>query len=275
MRNEASLEAQKQWNAKACGELEGDKGTTEYFVKVEEDRYKQQSWMHDYFQYDKYEGKKVLEIGVGQGTDLMQFAKSGAACYGVDITDNHLLLTQRKFKLLGKKVHLIKVDAVQLPFSDNYLDCVYSFGVMHHIPEVEKVIAEAYRVLKPGGVFMFALYYKWSAFHLFWKLFAHGLRHRWLFTKGYDGLLATIEDGADGVTIKPYVKLYTKKDVKRLLSKFVVKDISVHQLHPDHLWPPMLSKLMEKWVLNLEQRLGWYVACKAIKANNSTLIDGE
>ena len=44
MQNEARLEAQKQWNARACGELEGDKNTVDYFLQVEKDRYGQQAW---------------------------------------------------------------------------------------------------------------------------------------------------------------------------------------------------------------------------------------
>lgn len=271
MQEEARLEAQKQWNARACGELDGDKSTAEYFLQVERDRYSQQAWMHDYFRYSTFAGKKVLEIGVGQGTDLMQFAKGGAECHGVDITDNHLTLTKKNFELQQREVDLRKADATQLPFPDGYFDCVYSFGVMHHIPEIEKVIAEVYRVLRPGGVLMIALYYKWSAFHIFWKLFAHGLRHGWLFSKGYDGLLATIEDGADGIRIKPYVKLYSRKEMRGLAAKFSIEDVSVHQLEAGHFWPSILARALKRLVPLMEPRLGWYVACRARKPSSGSV----
>lgn len=55
--------------------------------------------MHRYFRYEGYAGKRVLEIGIGQGTDLMQFAKGGAIFHGADITDNHLKLTKCNFDL--------------------------------------------------------------------------------------------------------------------------------------------------------------------------------
>lgn len=263
MWDEARLEAQKQWNETACGELPGDKSTIEYFKQVERDRYSLQPWMMDYFGFERFGGKKVLEIGVGQGTDLAQFAKSGAECYGVDITDNHLALTQRNFMLRGKRVQLWKADATRLPFENNYFDCVYSFGVLHHVPESEHVFSEVYRVLKPDGHFMIAVYYKWSAFHIFWKLLANGLRNGWLFSKGYAGLLATVEKGADGVRIKPYVRLYSKRGIRDALAMFTVDDISVHQLTPDHFWPSFVAHRMTRYVDRLEPYLGWYVACKA------------
>ena len=254
--------AQAQWNARACGELAGNKNSVEYFRRVEDDRYGQQDWMHDYFCYCGFPGKRVLEIGVGQGTDLMQFAKA-ATCFGVYITDNHLALTSAHFELCDKDVVLRKADATQLPFPDGYFDCVYSFGVLHHIPEIDKVLSEVQRVLKPSGRLMIALYYKWSAFHIFWKLLANGLRNGWLFSKGYAGLLATIQSGADGINVKPYVKLYSKAEVGRLLKEYEIEDISIHQLKADHFWPQFLANVLSRFVPRLESRFGWYVTCKA------------
>ena len=62
MSADARLEAQKQWNARACGELEGDKSSLDYFLNVEQDRFSQQAWTRDYFKYDEFEGKQVIEI---------------------------------------------------------------------------------------------------------------------------------------------------------------------------------------------------------------------
>ena len=151
MDNHARIEAQKQWNARACGELPGDKQSVDYFDAVARDRYEQQPWMHDYFKYECFAGQHVLEIGIGQGTDMMQFAKGGAICHGVDITQNHLKLTALNATLRGYEVDLHESDATRLPFADNTIDCVYSFGVLHHIPEIDKVVREIYRVLKPRG----------------------------------------------------------------------------------------------------------------------------
>ena len=266
MDDSARIEAQKQWNARACGELPGDKGSIDYFDAMEQDRHRQQPWMYDYFGYERFAGQHVLEIGVGQGTDLMRFAKAGAICHGVDITRNHLELTALNAALRGIEVDLHEADATCLPFPDNSMDCVYSFGVLHHIPEIDKVIREIYRILKPGGgKVMIACYYKWSAFHLFCKLLANGLCKGWLFTKGYDGLLATIETGADGINVKPYVRLFSKSDIRCLMKAFTPDNISIHQLNEDHFWRPLVGRLLRNRLKQLEPHIGWYVTYQGHK----------
>lgn len=268
MRDSARIQAAKQWNSRACGEVDGDKHSAEYFARVEETRYLTQQWQKAYFRYDQFGGKRVVEIGVGQGTDLLQFARAGAVCCGVDITDNHLDLTARNFALNGFKVDLRKTDATALPFADGSVDCVYSFGVVHHIPEAEAVIAEVHRVLKPGGVLLLGLYYKWSAFHLFTKLLYDGVLRGWLFSKGYAGLLATIEEGADGVGTKPFVALYSKSDVRLLLRRFLLGDVSVRQLYPDHFSPLFRWLLPPILCRRLDDSLGWYVVARAVKRDD-------
>lgn len=264
MQADARAHARKQWNALACGELEGDKTTAAYFDAVDQDRFEQVEWALDYFGFHHFAGKKVLEIGVGQGTDLMRFARSGAECYGVDITRNHLNLTQMNFNLRGKAVDLREADATAIPFPDNHFDCVYSFGVLHHIPEIELVLAEARRVLKPGGKLMIALYHKWSASHAA-NVLAFGLLRGKLFSIGYSGLLATIERGADGVSIKPYVRLYGKRETKAILTKsgFAVEDVSCHQFFAEHMLLPTKKPNRPLPFANL---FGWYVAARATKA---------
>ncbi|HET9390049.1 MAG TPA: hypothetical protein VFO44_10415, partial [Steroidobacteraceae bacterium] len=71
------------------------------------------------------------------------------------------------------------------------------------------------------------------------------------------------EQGADGVSIKPFVKLYSKRDMRRLFSKFELEDISVHQLLAEHFYPEALGRLMRPAIPKLEGVMGWYVACTA------------
>lgn len=273
--------ARALWNERACGELPGDKLSLEYFERVDADRFAQQSWAPQYFEFTSFAGKRVLEIGVGQGTDLARFAAGGAECYGVDITENHLEMTRRNFQARGLTVQLRKADATQLPFDDDYFDCVYSFGVLHHIPEIEKVLSEIERVLKPGGSLRIALYYKWSAFHVF-SILLTGLLSGKLFRLGYAGVLARIETGADGQKVKPYVRLWSKSEVRRLLKRFESDDISIHQLFLSHVVPFFGVVRLRRYrigrkLAELSERtrlpggwFGWYVAARARKPDKVT-----
>ncbi len=261
---DARARAMDQWNNLACGQDGDADGTLEYFIRVEDERYRQQYWQRQYFDFSAFDGKKILEIGVGQGIDLVQFAKSGAECHAVDITENHIALAERNFHVRELTAIIRRADATDLPYPDGYFDCVYSFGVIHHIPESRTVLDEIYRVLKPGGTVMVGLYHKWSAHHLFALLFRNGILKGKLFRLGYDGLLSLIERGADGVRFKPYVRLYSRGDMRALLQKFEIEDVSIHQLYAEHVLPFRFVASMQKR-LPLENLFGWYVTAKAIK----------
>lgn len=254
--NEARTHTKLQWNTNPCGSVGGSNQDLQYFLDVEKERYRQQYWQLNYFDFSKFKGKKVLEIGIGHGTDLMQFAKAGAECYGIDITEKHIQLTPRNFDLRGYPVDVKECDATAIDAPDNYFDCVYSFGVLHHIPEIKECVAEVNRVLKPGGTFYMSLYYKYSLSHL--MLVLYGLATRKIFKLGYKNLLSLIESGADGIKIKPFVKLYSKTEVKNLLKKFQLEKIDIRQINFEDF------KFLNKLRL-IHKYIGWYVISTAKK----------
>jgi SAM-dependent methyltransferase len=249
----ARLEAQKQWNANPCGAVETSAHDAAFFARVEAERYRQQYWQRDFFDYRSFGGKSVLEIGIGLGTDIKQFARSGATVAGADITDRHLELTQLNFDLEGLPIDLVKADAVKLPFDDDTFDCVHSFGVLHHIPDIGAVLKEIRRVLKPGGVLQTAVYHKYSIHTA--TLFLRAALRGSLLSKGVGGTLATIEAGADGSEIAPYVKLYGKSEWERTLADagFFTRRGAVRQVQFEGM--KALNRLRP-----LEGLIGWYVA---------------
>lgn len=254
----AKQESQKQWNTNPCGALPGLNYDKLYFDQVESERYRQQYWQKGFFDYRSFRQGRVLEIGIGLGTDLKQFARNGSDCYGVDITDRHLELTQKNFELEGFKVKLSKTDATRLPFPDNYFDCVYSFGVLHHIPEIAAVLNEARRVLKPGGIIQVSMYHLYSIHTL--TLFLRTILNGSFFRLGIAGMLSKVELGADGVEIKPYVKLYTRRTLVQTISAAGFQSIKteVHQVNFDK------SKWMNIF-RRFERHLGWYVCNQSRK----------
>jgi ubiquinone/menaquinone biosynthesis C-methylase UbiE len=108
-----------------------------------------------------FKDKKVLEIGLGQGADSMQIIKRGAIYYGIDLTDESVKRLKERFRLFEQPYQEVtKANAQTIPYEDGFFDIVYSHGVIHHSPEIEKIVSEIHRVLKPGGQAIIMLYHK-------------------------------------------------------------------------------------------------------------------
>jgi SAM-dependent methyltransferase len=129
-----------------------------WFAKVEDNRYAKEPFIHAVAQFTRHGGKRVLEIGVGAGTDHLQWARAGCRCYGIDLTDVAIATTRAHLALHGFESDLRRADAEALPFPDGDFDLVWSWGVIHHSAAPEKVVAEIHRVLRPGGEFRGMMY---------------------------------------------------------------------------------------------------------------------
>ena len=107
-------------------------------------------------------GLRVLEIGSGAGSHSALFSHLGAAMVSLDLTAERVSATASKLDLLDseKKDFALQGDAGYLPFPDESFDIVYSNGVLHHTPYIEKTVDEIHRVLKPGGKAVIMLYAK-------------------------------------------------------------------------------------------------------------------
>ena len=139
-------------------------------------RYELQDYMHDAFRFDDFPGKLVLEIGCGAGIDSAEFARNGAKVASTDLTRAGTELTRDLLKESGLPSAVIQSDAKTLPFKNEAFDCVYSFGVLHHIPDVETALAEIHRVLKPGGRLMVMLYHRDSLLYAYSIIYWRGIR---------------------------------------------------------------------------------------------------
>lgn len=92
---------------------------------------------------------RILDIGCGNGRNLMPFLKKGFDCIGIDSSKE--LIRIAKQKVPGAK--LVVANAVKLPFPDKSMDYVICLAVLHHLkPKYhEKALSEIKRVLKPNG----------------------------------------------------------------------------------------------------------------------------
>src|SRR5215469_3505923 len=76
------------WNRRTCGtELaQAPKFTREYYEQIESHRYSWEPQIFPFAQFTRHCGQKVLEVGIGAGTDFVQWVRAGAKAYGVDLT---------------------------------------------------------------------------------------------------------------------------------------------------------------------------------------------
>jgi SAM-dependent methyltransferase len=141
------------WSRTPCGSWDATapEGTREYFDQIETRRYQLEPFIPGLARFDATRGQSVLEIGVGLGTDHVQFARAGADLHGVDLTDRGIELVRQRLELESLSSELQQADAEQLPFPDASFDYVYSWGVLHHTPDTPRAVREAIRVLRPGG----------------------------------------------------------------------------------------------------------------------------
>ena len=117
-----------------------------------------------------FEGKRVLEIGLGQGADSEQMIRRGAALWsGLDLSPESISRVATRLRLFERFLMSGWNAATpgRCPFADNSFDIVFSHGVLHHIPDVIEVQKEIARVLKPGGRLIVMLYARRSLNYLF------------------------------------------------------------------------------------------------------------
>lgn len=237
----------QHWEAETAGVRYGEGKSGEAFYEgIEQSRYMLEPYIPCFAQFDKYTGKRVLEIGVGGGVDFCHFVRHGASATGVDLSHEAISCTARRLKTLHYRrdgYHLTRTDVEDLPFRSNTFDLVYSWGVMHHTPDTEKALGEAMRVLIPGGILKAMIYHvpSWTG----WMLW---LRY---------GLLAGRPWVTPGRCIyehleSPGTKAYTVTEAEAMLSKAGFTNVRTQtKLGPGDLLTIKPSRKYQGWMYRL------------------------
>ncbi|MCC6503191.1 MAG: class I SAM-dependent methyltransferase [Deltaproteobacteria bacterium] len=98
-------------------------------------------------------GSRVLEVGCGTGLLTEEIAKRGVKVYSLDIS--HELLKKAAGKSGNKEIVFFCSSAYELGFADSVFDNIIGMSVLHHL-DMDRALAEFYRVLKKGGKMAFS-----------------------------------------------------------------------------------------------------------------------
>jgi ubiquinone/menaquinone biosynthesis C-methylase UbiE len=99
-------------------------------------------------------GSRCLEVGCGRGSLSAYFADAGWDCSLIDLSPSVINLAKDAFDKQGLRADFRVGNCLDLPYGDNYFDLLFSIGLLEHFEEIEKVLKEQIRVLKPGGLFL-------------------------------------------------------------------------------------------------------------------------
>jgi 2-polyprenyl-6-hydroxyphenyl methylase / 3-demethylubiquinone-9 3-methyltransferase len=100
-------------------------------------------------------GKSGLDVGCGGGLLAEEFAKLGCRVTGVDPSEPSLETARAHAERAGLEIEYLVAAGEELPFDDDSFDFVYCCDVLEHVDSVDRTIAEAARVLRPDGVYIY------------------------------------------------------------------------------------------------------------------------
>jgi len=257
------------WNRRPCNIRHSGKpiGSKEYFEEVEARKYFVEPHIPAFAQFDRWRGKRVLEVGCGIGTDTVNFGRAGAQVTAVDLSEKSLEVARERANVYGlPNIRFYSGNAEELSsiVPVEPYDLIYSFGVIHHTPRPRRVIEQLRRYSGPGTTLKVMVYHRYS-----WKgleiLIREGHGAFWRFSE-------LLERHSEAQTGSPVTYSYTRRSVRELLRGFIVDSVSV-----EHIFPYRISDYTEYRYSNvwywryvpkpvfrlLERHAGWHLCVTA------------
>ena len=178
----------------------------------------------------------------------------------IDITTEAIEATKKRLKLKNincEKVNIINADAENIPTEDGSIDLIWSWGVIHHSFNTEKIINEIYRILKKKGKFKIMIYNKNSFRYYILGIF-RGIFNLKFLKKNLQEINMEYTDGY-------YARHFTHKEVKNLFGKSNLKITKIVNLQDAILVPFPGAKIICKFKIFkkisdlIMKKYGWFL----------------
>ena len=154
------------WNAHPCGDHQVGSLKANYeafFARYDKFRYRREGHILRRLDAIDFKGKRVLEIGLGEGAESEQIIRRWRHLVGLDLTPESVGRVSTRLRVRGIPYERLECgSALGIPFQANSFDMVFSHGVLHHIPDVKAAQREIARVLTPNGRLIAMLYARLS-----------------------------------------------------------------------------------------------------------------
>jgi len=124
----------------------------QWFLDIESQRHSRQGrWIPRLLEFAKHHGETLLGLGHGLGTDWLQYARNGTEVVVCSPSPEQLALIRRNFELRGLHGRFLHTTFTALPLESASIDVACVSSLLQEIERPEHIIAEVYRVLRPGG----------------------------------------------------------------------------------------------------------------------------
>lgn len=251
------------WDSRPCNirHSQSPIGTKKYFDEVETKKYFVEPHIPHFAQFEKWQGKKVLELGSGIGTDSINFARHGAKLTLVELSKKSLEICKKRFNVFNLKAQFYNGNIEELSkfLPPQKYDLIYSFGVIHHTPSPEKVFDQIKKYSKPSTEIRIMLYSKWS-WKVFWIMMGYGKGCFWK-------IKTLVPKYSEAETGSPVTYIYSFKEIRRLMKNF-----RITKIYKEHIFPYVIGDYKEYhykkvWYFRylplpifrlLERKLGWH-----------------
>ncbi len=260
------------WDSRPCNlrHSPAAAGTREYFDQVEERKYLVEPHIPGFAEFERWRGRRVLEIGCGLGTDTINFARAGARVSVIELSERSLELARKRAELYGceNEIDFYHGNAEDLasvvpvePF-----DLIYSFGVIHHTPHPERVLAALPAYMAPRARLKLMVYHRY-AWKVLWIVLTQGQGRFWRLQE----LVSRHSEAQSGC---PVTFTYSRQAFKKLLA---AHGFEAEEARVDHIFPYRIPDYVEyryrkvwyfRWMPAfafrwLERRFGWHLLVTA------------